>query len=181
MDIWKAEKWRDILQSEQSPCRTGLYLRFDKGVDSFLREECKDFAKWLRQHYSFPVRVPIYFKNKVKLLCADGDEAFATFFMPDSYRDEPYIRVAVGDYPQLREEWGTIDSLYSVLSNIAHELTHYFQWINGETGDDETMERQASIDAGRVITMGYQFYWEQKHPEFVQEWMDDHTIEDSGK
>ena len=58
--------------------------------------KCKKFTKWMRSEYFFPIRVPIYFKNKVKLKCLDGDLAYGTCFLPDSYKDEPYIRIAVG-------------------------------------------------------------------------------------
>ncbi len=45
--------------------RCGVRLRFDQG-DPEVRRACKQFVNWLREWYEFPVRVPIYFKNKNK-------------------------------------------------------------------------------------------------------------------
>ena len=132
MNPWQKEKWKDVLDYPNHQYRHGLRLRFDKGVDPVLKEECKKFAVWLRREYFFPIRVPIYFKNKIKLLCMDGDTAYGTCFLPYSYQDEPYIRIAVGDFDTLRMNRGEKDAVLSIIHSIAHELTHYFQWINNE-------------------------------------------------
>ena len=143
-----------------------------------LKEECKHFAAWLRNEYIFPVRVPIYFKNYVKLRCIDGATASAAFFRPDSYFDEPYIRIAVGDYRELCEDWGEIEALFAVLRDIAHELTHYFQWINRLELTAVGEERQATNYSRRIVNDEYQDVWESEHIEKVEDWYRSHNVND---
>lgn len=101
MHIWTIEKWIKNLSYDKTAYRKGLRLVFDKNVDAELCSACKHFAAWMRKEYFFPIRIPIYFKNKKKLRCLDGDLADGTFFEPISYADEPYIRIAVGDFNEL--------------------------------------------------------------------------------
>ena len=72
----------------------------------------------------------------------DGDKVYGTFWsMYDDYNIEPHIRVAAGDYMDLCHKWGKDSALTAILSTIAHELTHYFQWINAlKTDTDWTRE-----------------------------------------
>lgn len=151
MNIWEWNNWYDALDSANVQYRQGLRLRFDKGVDPLLREECLRFARWLRQEYKFPIRVPIYIKNWKSIKCIDGGSAFGTCFIPNSYKDEPYIRIAVGDYAELSSKWGKRDATLSILRTIAHELTHYYQWINGVQLTQEIEERQATKNSKLII------------------------------
>lgn len=121
--------------------------------------KCKKFTKWMRSEYFFPIRVPIYFKNKVKLKCLDGDLAYGTCFLPDSYKDEPYIRIVVGDFPVIKEKWGIENALFSVFGILAHELTHDYQWINGLQFTQIGKERQASVYS-KYITEEYSKIWD---------------------
>lgn len=178
MHIWKMKKWITVLDYDKRSYRSGLRLKFDKGIDPELKEECKRFAAWLRNEYIFPVRVPIYFKNYVKLRCIDGATASAAFFRPDSYFDEPYIRIAVGDYRELCEDWGEIEALFAVLRDIAHELTHYFQWINRLELTAVGEERQATNYSRRIVNDEYQEVWESEHIEKVEDWYRSHNVND---
>ena len=161
MHIWTIENWMKVLNYDVKHYRKGLRFIFDDGVDPFLRCACKDFAVWLRKEYNFPVRIPVYFKNKQQLRCIDGDLAYGTFFEPCSYEDEPYIRIAVGDFQKLCAEWGEDDAVFSVFKTITHELTHYFQWINGLKLTPRGKERQATAYSQFVIDE-YAEIWEQK-------------------
>lgn len=152
MHIWTIDNWVDVLNYENTDYRTGVRLVFDKGVNSELRSVCKSFAAWMRKEYFFPVRVPIYFKNKNRLKCLDGDLASGTFFEPDSYTDEPYIRIAVGDYLELCQKYGTQKALLSILKTVSHELTHYYQWINGLKLTPIGKERQATLYSSYIVS-----------------------------
>lgn len=162
LHIWTIENWIKVLDYDNYPYRTGLRLVFDKNVDLELRSECKKFAKWMRSEYFFPIRVPVYFKNKEKLKCLDGDLAYGTCFLPDSYKNEPYIRIAVGDFPVIKEKWGAESALFSVFGVLAHELTHYFQWVNGLQLTQSGKERQASAYS-KFITEEYSEIWDNVH------------------
>ena len=149
--IWTIENWEKNLEINRNGRRRGLRLRFDKGVDPEVHRACKEFADFIRKEYFFPVRVPVYLKNKKRIKCLDGDLAYGTFFRPDNYRDEPYIRIAVGDYTDLCLKWGKESALTAILLTIAHELTHYFQWINALELTPLGEERQAKRYARYIL------------------------------
>ena len=152
MHIWTIENWVKILDYDNITYRTGLRLRFDENVDGELRSACKHFATWMRKEYFFPIRIPIYLKNKRKLRCIDGDLAYGTFFEPTSYKDEPYIRIAVGDFCESCQKFGKENAILSVLEIISHELTHYFQWINELELTSIGKERQATMYARYIVS-----------------------------
>jgi hypothetical protein len=89
-----------------------------------------EFAKWLRQEYEFPMRIPVYVKAAAQIRAMDGDMVYGTFFGPYSMSVEPYARIATGYYLELCEESDQDNALAEILISIAHELTHYFQWLN---------------------------------------------------
>ena len=133
--------------------RGGIRLRFDPGVDPEVRRALMQFVRWLQTQYAFPVRVPVYVRAAERLLCRDGDLACGTFLGPSDPEQEPYIRLAVGDYPQLLAAWGQDSALASILRSLAHELTHYFQWVRDpvgyQTADESRLERHpAAAQAG---------------------------------
>ena len=112
--------------------RKGLRLKFDKGIDLDLKISCIKFCKWLRSIYQFPMRVPIYFKNGKFLISDDNEEISADFWGPLDKNLEPYIRIAVGDYIDLKKEKRRDNAICSVLGSIIHELSHYYQWLFGD-------------------------------------------------
>ena len=144
MHIWTIEKWVKYLDYYNYPYRRGLRLKFDKDVDPEVKRALKEFCKWLRREYYFPVRVPIYIKSSEKIKALDGEMVSATFFHPFDLREEPYIRVSAGDYQSLLEKRGKDSALASIIGSIAHELTHYFQLINGIKLTEIGEERQAT-------------------------------------
>lgn len=81
----------------------------------------------------------------------DGELVSATFFEPVNRQDEPYARIATGDYQQLKEKIGRDNALASILLSVAHELTHYFQWINDIRLTAIGEERQASRYARFIL------------------------------
>ena len=128
-------------------------------VDKLRRGEDEDAAaapqRWLQTQYAFPVRVPVYVRAAERLLCRDGDLACGTFLGPSDPEQEPYIRLAVGDYLPLLAAWGQDSALASILRSLAHELTHYFQWVRDpvgyQTADESRLERQADRCARETL------------------------------
>lgn len=151
MNIWEDNTWHTYINAENSDFRSGLRLRFDAGVDGDVRSACIKFAKWLRREYSFPVRIPIYVKSSERIKAHDGDMVCGTFFWPHSTTDEPYARIATGDYRYLCGLWGENDAIASVLWSLAHELTHYFQWLNQIEQSEIDEEKQAERTANEVM------------------------------
>lgn len=123
----------------------------DKYVDSEVKRACIEFCRWLRKEYKFPIRVPVYIRAKEKIKSMDGQMVSATFFGPFDSFVEPYIRVSAGDYFTLLKNRGRDDALCAILHSIAHELTHYFQWVNALEQPHRSEEWQATFYAGKVI------------------------------
>lgn len=149
--IWTIEQWEKYIDITEEGHRIGLRVIFDQNIDVEVRSECKAFAKFLRKEYFFPIRVRVYIKNVARIKCRDGDWAYGTCWQPNEYKEEPYIRVAAGDYSDLCERWGKDDALAAILLTIAHELTHYFQWINNLQLTSIGMERQATKYAKFIL------------------------------
>jgi hypothetical protein len=104
-------------------------------------------ARWLRNQFDFPVRVPIYLLPGHYVRTADGKRRSASIFLPWDREVEPYIRVATGDYSELREKHGRDNALASFLCSLSHEIIHYPQWI--ETG--ESWERGVAPKAKNLV------------------------------
>ena len=127
--------------------RTGLRIRSEQGVHPEVRRACLELAKWLRIEFEFPIRVPVYLKKSDQIKNTFTKELVsATLFAPYDKEQEPYIRIATGDYMELVQELGQDDALASILNSIAHELGHYYQWI-----DDEELEEESAEDTADYI------------------------------
>lgn len=151
MNIWTSTKWQTIPQLSASHIRAGIRFRFEGNVHPEIRQSILDFGVWLRKTYTFPVRVPVYVKAAKRIKASDGDMVCGTFFRPDQIYVAPYIRISTGDYLELCDLWGKDDATLSILSCIAHELTHYFQWLNQLNLTYIGEERQAKRYAKQII------------------------------
>ena len=117
------------------------------------------FAQWLRKEYLFPVRVPVYLAPSATLRASDGTTNAAIFFGPYSPLEEPYIRMATGDYSDVLESAGSAENAaIEYLESLAHELVHYWQWVKtgqaSEEGVDEVAEYivgEYGASMGRVL------------------------------
>lgn len=125
--------------------RTGLRIRGQRGHPA-VRAALKRFARWLRQEYDFPIRLPVYLNPHRRHTTVEGEEASASFFAPDTPNVEPYIRIATGDYDDLVAESGEHDALASYICSLAHEIVHYQQWIaDGCTSEEGVLEEAVGI------------------------------------
>lgn len=128
--------------------RTGLRIRSGKNVDVVLKKAFIHFAKWLRRHYNFPKMVPVYIKESYYIVNQfSKEQVLATFFAPYDKRDEPYIRIATGDFYDLEQQYGRRDAILIILHSLAHELQHYYQWIE----DQELLEDEVEEGADELI------------------------------
>lgn len=107
--------------------KNGLRIRCGK-IHPEVKGAMLRFSKWLRLNYDFPKRVTVYIKPEVMLIANDGSRCSATFFM---YFDNspPFIRVATGDYLELKKKVGRDNALAAQLESFAHEFVHYQQWL----------------------------------------------------
>ena len=125
--------------------RSGLRIRGGRGHPD-VRDALVRYAKWLRERYEFPVRVPVYLTQGEFVTTVEGEKVSASFFAPFDRGVEPYIRIATGDFPGLRRDLGRDDSLAAFIVSLSHEVIHYHQWI--KTG--QTRERGV---AKKAVTM----------------------------
>lgn len=149
--LWTKTDWKKYINTNTPYYRDGLRFRFEKGIDPELRQFCLDFGKWLRKSYYFPLRVPVYFKASEFIVAKDKDLVYGTFWEPTERCWEPYIRVSTGDYCSNAMKKGKFNASAYIIVTVAHELTHYFQWINGLEQSLQVEEWQASYYANRIV------------------------------
>ncbi len=126
--------------------RAGLLIRGARG-HPVVRRAFIRYARWLRSNYEFPIRVPVYLSPRKELISMNGGTASATFFAPWDRAEEPYIRVATGDYPTEQKRCGRDDALATLIHSFSHEIVHYQQWV--ETG--EMWERGVEVKADTML------------------------------
>lgn len=130
--------------------RLGLRLRCEKGVNEEVRNVVIYFCQWLRIEYDFPIRVVIYLKKAYRIKTIETHELVTgSFFGPFNKNEEPYIRVAAGDFNELVQDWGKIDAFFAILQTIAHEIVHYFQWLHDREFDEDEASNQAQAIINR--------------------------------
>lgn len=149
--LWCLNKWQKNIDMTADGHKQGLRMRYERKVDPIVREHLDQFAKWLRREFEFPLRVNVYVKAAERIRARDGDMVVGTIWRPADYRESPYIRLATGDYPALVEEMGRDRALLAILHTFAHEITHYYQHINGLTLTDRGEERQARSYADDIM------------------------------
>lgn len=149
MFLWDRTDWTEFYGN--ADVRKGLRVRYEHGIDTDLKESIKRFILWIRRNYYFPFRVVIYIKSSEFITAKDGDLVSGTFFEPYYRTDEPYIRVAAGDHAKNLIRWGRDYAIAATLRTIAHELTHYYQWINGVDKPIRNLELQAYICSSIII------------------------------
>ena len=148
--IWKLNNWRSRPEIRDDR-RAGLRCRIDREVDPQLRLACLDFCKWLRREYLFPVRVRVSIKRDRRIRAKDGERVCGTFWWPYDSCEEPYVRIAAGDFAELCRKWGEEEAVREILLCIAHELTHYYQWLNDIKLTERGEERQAAMQSKLVV------------------------------
>jgi hypothetical protein len=122
--------------------RTGLRIHGERG-DPCVRDSLIRYARWLRSNFAFPVRVPVYLKPGDQFVTAEGENAVSSFFAPFDRGQEPYIRIATGDYQSLKKEIGRDNALASFIASLNRQLIHYWQWTKTRTVWEAGVAKQA--------------------------------------
>jgi len=131
--------------------KMGLRVRYDKEVQTEVRNDCVQFINWIRKKMSFPIRVTIYIKSDYLIKTRITKELVpAVYWAPNSLENEPHIRVATGDYAESLQKYGYYDTIASIFDSIAHELIHYKQWLVNPTFKNG--EREANRKAKEIVT-----------------------------
>lgn len=150
MHLWQLSEWKNYYDNPS--IRKGLHLRFENSVNQGVRLSILKFCRWIRQEFYFPIRVVVYVKAAPYIVAKDKSKVYATFFGPENHMQEPYIKLSTGQFDQLlTKEVERDDALCIILTSLAHELSHYFQWINDVELTEIGQERQASIYARAIL------------------------------
>ena len=149
MNIWTIDNWHTVYK--ECSHRRGLRVRYEPNVDPEVKRAINDCVRWLRSEYVFPKRVRIYVKAKRRIKAKNGEMVCGTFFRPADRGQEPYIKIATGDYRELMDKRGKDNALAALLYTLFHELTHYFQWLNNLDLTLIGEERQATNYSKRIM------------------------------
>ena len=159
MHLWTIQNYKKHYDIENT--RQGLRVRYDQDIIDEVRESIVKFIGWLRDNYNFPIRVKLYIKSNKYIVAKDGERVAGVFRSYDDNNEEPYIKIATGDYATDKNEWGRDDALATILGTIAHELTHYYQWLNQTSQTNRGAEHQASLYAKWIL---YEYSQFTEHP-----------------
>ena len=151
MHIWTIERWKRYASPELITPKSRIQLHCDKNTNEDLKLACRHFIQWVKKKYYFPIPLCINLKKQALLKTRDGGTAVGTFFELTDDSVLPHIRIATGDYPDLLDSLGRDDAIATILIVIAHEMTHYFQWINALPLTERGRERQAAQYARFIL------------------------------
>ena len=126
--------------------RAGLRIVGQRGHPE-VKDALIKFARWLRTHNDFPIRVPVYLRPEAELTNMSGENCSASFFGPWEHTVEPYIRIATGGYEKEKQEYGRDDALTGYLVSLAHEVIHYQQWV----ADNQLHQRGVAVKAANMV------------------------------
>lgn len=151
MNVWKSEDWKSYYASHKT--RSGIRMNYDRGIDEDLKLAIQRLVSWLRREFVFPIRLHVYVKNDLLVEAMDGDMVYSVFLWSDSKLEEPYIKIAVADYPELLEDIGRDRAMGTIMMDLLKQFTHYFQWLNDADLklNDEGLRRQGYLLARRVL------------------------------
>ncbi len=153
MNLWR----RFSLATDPNSENNGITFHFEQGLDPALKRHFVALAKWLRQHYRFPVHLNVYILSCETVTVLNGDAAYGAFrWYPKRH---PRIRIASKIEAERLAAYSTKDNYDMVLSSLIHELTHYYQWVLKLNQSESQSERQANYYRYRILD---EFYKE--HP-----------------
>ena len=123
--------------------RNGLRIRCSSDVNFKIKGISIEFGKWLRKKYKFPNRVVIYIRNSYIYKTKQNSEFTASFFAPYNRESGSFIRIKVGQYKLQDDMEENSEMLMLVLESIAHEITHYQQWIINKSFSEKKADRNS--------------------------------------
>ena len=96
--------------------------------------------------------MPVYLSPHEEIRSIDGQLVSASFFAPWDRNLDPYIRIATGDYRQLRRKWGRDNALAAYIVSLSHEVVHYQQWVTTNEMHERGVIRRATSMMRRYAT-----------------------------
>jgi hypothetical protein len=128
MNPWECKQYKNIYRNTIN--EGGISIYFGKSP-SDLKKAIDKFITWLETNYDFPVKIYIDFVYKNYLKMRSGRKVNGKFCWLDTH-DDVEIIIPIKEYPKKRD-------LEDIMGSLAHELTHYMEWINNiDQSEDET-------------------------------------------
>ena len=149
MDLWELNKY----EKELINCcvRVGLRCRYDNRIDNNILCILKCFISWVRERFQFPIRLVIYYKALEYIKAKDGEYVSGTFWGPYSFTEGAYIKIACPELKTNENEKTIYKRIINILVTTAHEISHYYQWVNRLNKTDRQIEYQATFYSHRII------------------------------
>ena len=103
------------------------------------------------EEFQFPVKVSVFSRQMI-VLKPQMVNVFLLFLLNHTERADTHIfTIAVGSYAEHKDKVGRDAALGGILRSAAHELTHYYQWLNDVRLTGRGYEIQARYYADVVI------------------------------
>lgn len=132
--------------------QAGIRIKYDNEINLELICEYKEFIKWLRNKYYFPIRINVFFYDVYKFKSKkDGHTYYGVFFEGENNKKKIY--------PQIHLAAKT-NKVEDVLFGLIHELSHYFQWFFYE--DNKRSDRSLEIEANKYAKYILFRYYDEK-------------------
>ena len=152
--MWIDKKEKEIYNDNKYH---GIRLRFYKGFSIDEIKIIKKFCYWLSKKYWFPIRCNLYFCSQKKFQSVDDGHIYYGVFYSNEESNKRYPCICIATVIE------NFDDEYECCFNIAHELTHYFQWYFYE--DKEKTARSLEIMANKWARYLVEEYYETKSSE----------------
>lgn len=140
--------------------RAGLRIRIHSNVHPFVRCQLLIFCRWLRAYYEFPIRVNITIPNTKKIVAYDGELCYGRCFIPDDPNDSIYIDVAGAYNGDVNDFRALQNYTWKTMFTLAHELGHYYQYLNQVSLTPRGIEWQATYYAHNILDEYYDAEWD---------------------
>ena len=135
--------------------KRGLRITVHSGVDPLSEESVKNYLRFLRKRYFFPIRCNIHLTPQEKFHSKDGGYCCGVFFPGEENRRRwPSIYLPVNR--------GIVDTdcIFGILHDLTALLTYYFQWYFMQ--EDERTHRSLEIEATRMANYLLEEYFYEK-------------------
>lgn len=136
MDVLSKLSCENKTLEKYKSIESGIVFIYDKRVNKEVKRACVNFQKWLSKNIFFPVKLYVYIRNSEHVKTTKGESVVGRLSVPKNYKNiengDVFAEISVGDYKKLLNTKNKSVALADILDPIAHEIIHYFQWINNE-------------------------------------------------
>ena len=134
--------------------KKGLRLHFEKSIYKDHVYEIKNFIKFLKKYYYFPIRCDLFFCNQINFLSFDRKKKCKGIFIKGEEKIKKYPKIYVPC--KINSFW----TMENVFLSIVRLLTYYYQWYFYE--DEKRTNRSLEIEATKYANfLVEQFYAKQ--------------------